>query len=476
MASLQNPRLPPKKVRFISQPCIHNVSPAPSIHYSPMPDSYDHNGVSGKWKMLLVVSCGAIFSGLSFTFLSPIEDTVQEFYGVSDSTMLYFLYCYPALYLPSSIFTDWMIRKSGLRLVLSVAMCIQVAGAGIRWLGAIREVGYFPVVIAGQVIVAFAQCFYLNTPSYISTIWFSHEQRDLAVSLMYFFYSLGMTLGQLTSPLIIHDDDGEKIESLMAIHAVVGSGFLITTWGYAQDRPVVSRVRQMPMATSDFESTGSMFTEALDCMSVPYFWVLVMTLVFSQGINNALSLFTGDLARYLDQSNRTAGIWGTALNLGGITGFLIIGQAMDYVKYRELTIFKVTLNGYHLLVRLLCLVELSICVGFFFLCRPSTDIWALASLFFLFGACAFSLIVLATQAAVEVCFPVSEITPVATLRIMENYFSVAMGISISTTLPDHYSGYCPFHFLLVGASCVTFIFGWIYLGPMRRTRSESQLE
>ena len=61
----------------------------------------------------------------------------------------------------------------------------------------------WPLVFVGQTISACAQCFILELPPKIASIWFPSSEISTATSLGVFGNQLGVALGFLIPPLII---------------------------------------------------------------------------------------------------------------------------------------------------------------------------------------------------------------------------------------------------------------------------------
>ena len=85
-----------------------------------------------RWVVLTVFCLNLGMSNFIWVLASPVADVFTCYYNVSDTTLNLLSMCYMITYILFVFPFSWMLDRYGLRLMMMLAACATVLGAGLR--------------------------------------------------------------------------------------------------------------------------------------------------------------------------------------------------------------------------------------------------------------------------------------------------------------------------------------------------------
>lgn len=148
----------------------------------------------------MLCDANSCFNSQWLTF-APVADLSATYYGVSKSAINWvstaFFLSFVAIF-PVTI----AILHRGPKLAFMIAAVLILIGNWIRYAGsASSSGGHYGAIMAGEILIGFAQPFVLAAPTRYSDLWFTNRGRVAATALTSLANPLGGALGQLINPL-----------------------------------------------------------------------------------------------------------------------------------------------------------------------------------------------------------------------------------------------------------------------------------
>lgn len=138
---------------------------------------------------------------LQWLTFAPVATDSATYYDVSKSTINWistaFFLAFVAIF-PLTI----AVLHRGPKLAFMVAAVLILVGNWVRYAGSTsKDGGHIAHVMAGEILIGFAQPFILAAPTRYSDLWFTTRGRVAATAVMSLANPLGGALGQLINPL-----------------------------------------------------------------------------------------------------------------------------------------------------------------------------------------------------------------------------------------------------------------------------------
>ncbi|KAH6936797.1 hypothetical protein HPB50_022756 [Hyalomma asiaticum] len=259
--------------------------------------------------ILLTFCTLSMLNAFQWIQYSIIASVIKDHYGVSDTviswTSLLYLIGFMVLAFPSA----WILDNMGLRVTVLIGALGTAIGACIKTFAV--KPGQFTLVLIGQAFPAFAQAFILGVPPRLSSAWFKYEELSTACSMGVLGNNLGIALGFVIPPNVVHVEDVETS--------------LLYLCGWRRDRP------SQP-------AFGTLFTDG-------NFWLLLLSYGLNTGAFYSIStLLNPVILVYFPGEETFAGWLGLALVVSGLLGSWLCGLALDRTgKYKEVTLLTYVL-------------------------------------------------------------------------------------------------------------------------------------
>jgi MFS family permease len=238
----------------------------------------------------------------------------------SSYMFIYLIVCIPASYF---IDTYGIVKGVGFGAILASA------GAAFKGFS-----GYsFGMVLTGQILLAVAQPFIINSATAVAARWFPLKERAVATGLATLAQYIGIMVAMLVTPMLIVSSAsdpgyGNGIGSMLKIYGIMTVVASLITLLLFKEKP------ETPPSDETFIRTN--FTDGLKhIFKLRDMWIMVILFTVGLGIFNAVSSMVDSIADYLgvDDSN---GLLGGLMLIGGIIGAIIIPILSDIFKRRKL--------------------------------------------------------------------------------------------------------------------------------------------
>lgn len=253
-----------------------------------------------------------VFTFLSFnqclfwlTF-SPISPSSQLFYGIRESTVNLLLNWGPIIFIPCLPLTYLLLNKpDGLRrsVVLLATMDLSATLLRVIPLFCTSPTSSFSLccIHLGQIVNAACGPLAMAPVSQLSCLWFGPNERTRATTLSIMAGNLGLTIGFLISPWIVHRP--EYLPNLLYVHLCLASLAVLFVLIYFPGEPPTapSSAAQLLIDQSVQDQSGNSFGAYMinvwQCWTTPSFRLLCSIGGLTGGAFAAwTSLFANSLA------------------------------------------------------------------------------------------------------------------------------------------------------------------------------------
>lgn len=170
-----------------------------------------------RWLMLALFSLLSLSNALAWISFAPISYHTAEFYRIREHWVSGLAMVYMLAYIGGVWVGAWAIEKNGLRFGVVAGSILNMGGALIRVGGA--DPHAFWLTFLGQVVLGCAQVFILEVPPTLSANWFGQSQRSLATAIGLLSNQLGVGLGFILAPFIVHHK--QDLPRLLYLEAVI---------------------------------------------------------------------------------------------------------------------------------------------------------------------------------------------------------------------------------------------------------------
>ncbi|XP_068921037.1 solute carrier family 49 member 4 [Petaurus breviceps papuanus] len=156
-----------------------------------------------RWLVLLLFSLLAFLQGLVWNTWGPIQNSARRAYGFSSWDIALLVLWGPIGFLPCFAFM-WLMDKRGLRVTVLLTSFLMVLGTGLRCIPVSSDLVIKKRLIhGGQLLNGLAGPTVMNAAPFLSTTWFSADERATATAIASMLSYLGGACAFLVGPLIV---------------------------------------------------------------------------------------------------------------------------------------------------------------------------------------------------------------------------------------------------------------------------------
>jgi len=287
-----------------------------------------------RWIILAALMGITMMSQVQWLTHAPIARAAEVYYKGRFNPLSFFnidflASSYMLLYLVFAIPASYFISTFGIVKGIGMGVLLTVIGAGLKGFSGES----FNMVMAGQVILAIAQPFIINSPTAVAAKWFPVKERAMATGLATLAQYIGILVAMVVTPMLIvsspsSPEYGNGIGSMLKIYCIITIVVSVTGWILLREKPVTS-----PSAEeySRIDFIGGL----KHIFSLRDMWIMILLFTIGLGIFNAVNSMVDSIAKYIgvDDSN---GLIGGLMLIGGIIGAIIIPILSDLYKKRKL--------------------------------------------------------------------------------------------------------------------------------------------
>ncbi|XP_004467207.1 solute carrier family 49 member 4 [Dasypus novemcinctus] len=160
-----------------------------------------------RWLVLLLFSLLAFAQGLVWNTWGPIQNSARQAYGFSSWDIALLVLWGPIGFLPCFAFM-WLLDKRGLRITVLLTSFLMVLGTGLRCIPISDLMLKRRLIHGGQMLNGLAGPTVMNAAPFLSTTWFSADERATATAIASMLSYLGGACAFLVGPLVVPAPNG----------------------------------------------------------------------------------------------------------------------------------------------------------------------------------------------------------------------------------------------------------------------------
>ncbi|XP_005520028.1 PREDICTED: disrupted in renal carcinoma protein 2 [Pseudopodoces humilis] len=160
-----------------------------------------------RWLVLLLFSLLGFAQGLVWNTWGPIQNSARLAFGFSGWDIALLVFWGPIGFAPCFFFM-WLMDKKGLRVTVLLTSSLMVLGAGLRCVPVSDIEIRKKLIHGGQLLNGLAGPTVMNAAPFLSTTWFSPDERATATAIASLLNSLGSAAAFLVGPLVVPPPNG----------------------------------------------------------------------------------------------------------------------------------------------------------------------------------------------------------------------------------------------------------------------------
>jgi MFS family permease len=287
-----------------------------------------------RWVVLCSLMFITMMTQVQWLTHAPIERAAEVFYQGSFNPLSFFnidflASSYMIFYLIMCIPASYFIYRFGIVKGVGTGAILLTAGAAIKGFSG----NSFTMVIAGQVLMAVAQPFIINSPTAVAARWFPVKERAIATGLATLAQYIGILIAMVVTPMLIVSSPAEAgygngIDKMLLIYGVIT--IIVSVIG-------TLLLREKPATPVSVEPEDNFnFIEGIrHIFRLRDMWIMIILFSIGLGIFNAINSMVDSIAAYLGVDD-SDGMLGGMMLIGGIIGAIIIPLLSDLFRKRKL--------------------------------------------------------------------------------------------------------------------------------------------
>ncbi|MCL4557166.1 MAG: MFS transporter [Deltaproteobacteria bacterium] len=275
---------------------------------------------SYRWVVLVIFMFQVVLTQFLWLNFAPIQPTLEKLLNITDFQFVLLLSVFNIFNLLLSLPVGAVLDSKGFRFTVSIGSIIMAVAVLLR----LKSDSYY-WLLAGQIGVAIAQPFIVNSGAKLASTWFNKNEEALANGFASMAMFIGMIAALIITPIIIHIG----LFPIMVIYGgvtVLGSLLFVL---FARDNPSL-------LTTLKAEEQGYHPIHAYKRLlkmkdMVVIAGIMFIGVGFFNGITNWLDKLLGPQGFSEEQSGVIVGL----LIAGGIVGAIVIPILSDLIKKRK---------------------------------------------------------------------------------------------------------------------------------------------
>ncbi|XP_003962199.1 solute carrier family 49 member 4 [Takifugu rubripes] len=174
-----------------------------------------------RWLVLTLFSLLGFMQGMVWNFWGPIQNSAVHAYGFTKSDIAVLVLWGPLGFIPWLLFM-WLLDKRGLRASLLLSAFLMLLGAAIKSIPIADDNIKRWLIHGGQLLNGLAGPTIMSAGPFLSTTWFSPDQRATATAVASLFSYLGGSGSFLVGPLLVPAPNDTKLAAAVSNGAIRG--------------------------------------------------------------------------------------------------------------------------------------------------------------------------------------------------------------------------------------------------------------
>ncbi|PHH63894.1 hypothetical protein CDD81_5342 [Ophiocordyceps australis] len=285
--------------------------------------STEYRTYKRRWFGLVQLTLMNIVISWDWLTYAPVAGFSAEYYNVSKNTINWistaFFLAFVAIF-PVTI----AILHRGPRLAFITAALLMLIGNWVRYAGSTRKSGgQIGPVMAGEILIGFAQPFVLAAPTRYSDLWFTNRGRVAATALASLANPLGGALGQFINPLWVKQTS--DVSNMVLYVSIISTVSCVPAFFVPAAPPTPVGPSSKTPKLSLRESMGTVARS-------PELWLILVPFFIYVGFFNSLSTLINQMMTPYGFSDDDAGIGGAILIVVGLVVSAVSSPILDRTK------------------------------------------------------------------------------------------------------------------------------------------------
>ncbi len=276
---------------------------------------------SYRWVVLLLFMFQVILTQFLWLNFAPIQPTIEKLLNITDFKFVLLLSVFNIFNLLLSLPVGAILDSKGFKFTVGVGSVIMAVAVLLR----LRSDSY-AWILAGQIGIAIAQPFIVNSGAKLASVWFNKNEEAIANGFASMAMFIGMIAALVITPIIIKSISLFHVIAIYDGVTILGSLLFLLL---AKDNPSMSTSLQKErQAYHPIEAYKKLF-KIRDMIMLAL--IMFIGVGFFNGITNWLDKLLGPQGFTEEQSGIIVGI----LVAGGIVGAVVIPILSDLIKRRK---------------------------------------------------------------------------------------------------------------------------------------------
>ncbi len=276
---------------------------------------------SYRWVVLVLFMFQVILTQFLWLNFAAIQPTLEKLLHISDFKFVLLLSVFNIFNLLLSLPVGAILDSKGFKftvglgsIIMAVAVLLRLKSDSYAW------------ILAGQIGVAIAQPFIVNSGAKLASVWFNKNEEAIANGLASMAMFMGMIAGLVITPIIIQHMDLFHVIAIYDAVIVFGSVIFLL---FAKNNPALSTtIQHEEQAYHPIKAYKELF-------HIKEMLVLACIMFIGVGFFNGFTNWLDKLLLPQGFTEDQSGLIGGVLVAGGIVGAVVIPLLSDLVKRRK---------------------------------------------------------------------------------------------------------------------------------------------
>jgi FLVCR family MFS transporter 7 len=276
-----------------------------------------------RWFGLAQLTLMNIMVSWDWLTFAPVASKASAYYDVRESTINWLSTAFFLSFVVVFPITIAVLHR-GPKLSIMVSAVLIIIGNWIRYAGShSKSGGSIAPVMAGEIIIGFAQPFILAAPTRYSDLWFTSRGRVTATAVASLANPLGAALGQLINPLWVQESG--DVSQMVLYVSIISTVICVPAFFLPANPPTPVGPSSKTPKTRLRESIKVMFSS----LEV---WLVVIPFAVYIGFFNSISSLLNQMMKPYGFSDDDAGIAGAILIVAGLVAAAISSPILDRTR------------------------------------------------------------------------------------------------------------------------------------------------
>ncbi len=281
----------------------------------------EKNYSSYRWIVLVLFMFQVILTQFLWLNFAAIQPTLEKLLSITDFQFVLLLSVFNIFNLLLSLPVGAILDSKGFKFTVGLGSIIMAVAVLLR----LRS-GSYAWILAGQIGIAIAQPFIVNSGAKLASVWFNKNEEAIANGLASMAMFIGMIAGLVITPIIIHHMNLFHVIAIYDAVTVFGSVIFLL---FAKDNPAISTtIKHEEQAYHPIKAYKELFR-------IKEMIVLACIMFIGVGFFNGFTNWLDKLLLPQGFTEDQSGMIGGILVAGGIAGAIVIPLLSDLIKKRK---------------------------------------------------------------------------------------------------------------------------------------------